>query len=110
MHELALTRSIIETCSARARGARVRRVTLEVGELTCVLPQALRFCYEACTADTPLAGSELTIIPVPGRARCGRCGAAVILHDLLDACPCGAVELEARQGGDQLIIRSMEII
>ena len=110
MHELALTQSIVEVCGARADGARVRRITLEIGTLTCVMPEALRFCFEACSVGTPLAGAELEIIAIPGRARCRECGREVELSDLLAGCDCGSLDLENRRGGDALRIRSMEVV
>jgi len=109
MHELALTRSIIEACSGRARGARVLRVTVEVGKLTCVMPEALRFCFGACIGGTELEGAELEIINTAGRARCGDCGRDVVLDDLLATSDCGSVNLTGHQGGDRLSVRSMEI-
>ena len=45
MHELALTQSIVEMVAKHAQGSTVR-VTLEVGKLTCVMPDALRFCFD----------------------------------------------------------------
>lgn len=109
MHELALTQRIVEICAERANGARVRRVTLEIGTLTCVMPEALRFCFEACTGGTLLAHAELEIVVTPGWAQCRECGREVELSDLLAACGCGSVTLENRRGGDALKIRSMEV-
>ena len=58
-----------------ARGAeKVLRVRLAIGELTCVQPEQLKFCYESVTRETPLAGSELDIEAVPARVTCSRCG------------------------------------
>lgn len=109
MHELAVTESIVEACSARARGARVLRVTLEIGTLSCVMPEALRFCFEAAVPGTPLEDSELEIIRIPAWSRCRDCGADVRMTDVLATCDCGSVDLERPQGGDELRIRSMEI-
>lgn len=109
MHELAVTRSIVEACSERSAGARVLRVTVEVGALSCVLPEALRFCYDVVARGTPLEGSELEIVRIPGRSRCLECGREVLMDDLLSPCPCGSVNLEPPRGGDRLRIKSMDI-
>lgn len=109
MHELALVQSIVEACSAEARGARVRRVTLEVGALSCVMPEALRFCFSAVSDGTALAGAELEILLRPGRSRCLECGRELSLHSLLDGCSCGSANIEPPSGGDELRIQSMEI-
>ena len=109
MHELSVAQSIVDACSERAAGARVLRVTLEVGTLSCVMPEALRSCYDVAAQATPLAGSELEIICVPAHSRCGDCGAEVEVYDLLRGCACGSLNLQRPQGGDVLRIRSMEI-
>lgn len=109
MHELSITRSIVEACSEKANGARVLRVTLEVGKLSCVMPEALQFCFDVCTRGTPLEEAELDIVSVPGRGRCRACGQRVELHHLLDTCRCGGMVFGEREGGDDLIIRSMEV-
>jgi len=109
MHEMSVTRSIVDACSERANGARIIRVTLEIGMLSCVMPAALQFCYEVAVEGTDLEGSDLEIIRVPGRSRCRDCGADVRMDDLLRKCDCGSTNLEAPRGGDELKIKSMEI-
>lgn len=109
MHELSITQSIVEICSERAAGARVRRVTVEVGRLTCVTAEALRFCYELCTERTPLAGSELAIVEIPGHARCRGCGAETEPDDWLAPCSCGSYDLEYT-AGEELRVKEMEVI
>lgn len=109
MHELAITRGIVDACCARAGGARVLRVTVAIGTLSCVLPDALRFCYEVAAADTPLEGSELQIIRIPALTRCLDCGSEFAMEDILARCACGSENLEPPRGGDELKIKSMEI-
>lgn len=108
MHELSITRSIVALCSERADGARVSRVTVELGRLTCVSAHALEFCYELCTADTPLAGSELVVVEIPGRAHCRACGAETQPDDLTAPCRCGSHDLEYTSG-EELRVKEMEI-
>lgn len=111
MHELSLVQSIIDSCTECAGGARVRRVTLEVGALSCVMPEALHFCFAALTdgTGTLLEGAELEILRRPGHSRCRDCGRDIELHTLLDRCSCGSGNTTPPEGGDQLRIQSMEI-
>jgi hydrogenase nickel incorporation protein HypA/HybF len=109
MHELSITRSIVDICSERAAGARVARVTLEIGRLICVLPDALRFCFDVCAEGTCLAGSKLEIVRIAGRARCRACGDEVALDDFLTPCGCGSHDLHYLAGED-LRIKEMELI
>lgn len=109
MHELAITRGIVDACSEQAEGKRVLRVTLEIGTLSCVMPDALRFCYDVAAADTPLEGSTLDIIRIKALTRCLDCGRDVAMDDVLSLCPCGSENLAPPIGGDELRIKSMEI-
>lgn len=109
MHELSITRSIVEVCGKRAAGARVGRVTVEIGRLTCIVPDALRFCYDVCAEGTSLEASMLEIIEVPGRARCRACGDETALDDLLTPCGCGSYDLQYL-AGEELKIKEMELV
>ena len=109
MHEMSVTRGIVDACSERANGSRIIRVTLEIGTLSCIMPAALQFCFEVAVEGTDLEGSELEIIRVPGWSRCRDCGADVRMDELLCTCDCGSTNLEAPRGGDELKIKSMEI-
>lgn len=108
MHELAITQSIVEACAKEAAGARVARVAVEIGCLSGVLPDAVRFCYEVCCQGTPLEGSVLDVQSVAACGRCRACGAEMELHDWLALCDCGSADIEC-SGGDALQIKYMEI-
>ena len=58
MHELALTQSIVETVAQHAQDRMVKRVTIEVGKLSCVMPDALRFSFDLLAAGTALDGAK----------------------------------------------------
>lgn len=77
MHELSIAATVMEDVLTfvQSRGiAKVTRVRLAIGELTCVQPEQLKFCYESVTRETPLADSELEIEAVPARVACPHCG------------------------------------
>ncbi len=54
MHELGITRSIVGIVAERAGGQKVLRVSVEVGRLSGLLPEAIRFCFDICAKDTLL--------------------------------------------------------
>ena len=112
MHEVGITRSIVEIAerSAREQGAaRVVSVTVQIGGLSGVVPEAVEFCFEACTKETFLEGARLIVERIPGRGRCRECGAETALDPYIFACPaCGGYALEVLQG-NELSIREMEI-
>lgn len=108
MHELGITRNIVAICSEHANGAQVKRVTVEIGKLSAVLPDSVRFCFDVCTRGTPLDGARLEIIEMPGLGHCNECGADVALAELTGRCACGSRNL-ALIGGDELKIKEMEV-
>lgn len=112
MHELSLTRNIVEICAERAAQngprTRVTRVTLEVGALSAVQPEALRFCFEVCARDTMVHGATLEIIELPGRARCRDCAAEFAVGEPYGSCRCGSANL-VLIAGEELRIKQMEV-
>jgi hydrogenase nickel incorporation protein HypA/HybF len=106
MHELSITRNIVAIVSERANGAKVARVTLEVGKLSAVIPDAIRFCFDVVAQGTVLEGARLEVIEVPGRGRCRVCGLDVELRQLVERCACGSADLE-RLTGEELTIKHM---
>ncbi len=108
MHELAITQSLVDACTAAAEGASVARVTVEIGCLSGVLPDAMRFCFDVCAQGTALAGAALDIVAVPASARCRECNRQARVHDCLWLCECGSANVEF-SGGAELRIRHMEV-
>ncbi len=108
MHELSVANGIVEICAERAGAARVIRVRLEIGQLSAVLPDAVRFCFDVCARNTVVEGAMLEILETPGRARCRDCDGEVALVRLAGRCACGSANLRV-VAGEELKIREMEI-
>lgn len=108
MHELGITQNIVAIATEYAAGARVRRVCLEIGQLSAVLPDAIRFCFDVCCQDTLLEGAKLEILEIPGLGRCRCCGTEIPLSQPFGVCDCGSCELELIQG-QELKIHELEI-
>ncbi|MCZ0991369.1 hydrogenase maturation nickel metallochaperone HypA [Streptomyces diastatochromogenes] len=76
MHELSIATAIVEQAEeiARADGADdVSSVTVRVGELAGVVPDALHFAFEVAWDGTALAAARLVVEQVTARAWCGGC-------------------------------------
>jgi hydrogenase nickel incorporation protein HypA/HybF len=108
MHELALTQSVVAMVTGRAQGRCVRRVTLEIGKLTCVTPDAIRFCFDVAAAGTPLEGASLEIIEIEARVRCGVCGETFVQETFWAPCRCGSHEYK-RISGEELRVKEYEV-
>ncbi|MEU7422999.1 hydrogenase maturation nickel metallochaperone HypA [Streptomyces sp. NPDC040750] len=74
MHELSIATAVVDELEPLAGAETVRSVTLRVGELAAVVPEALHLAFSLATEGTTLAGAELLIETVEGRARCDGCG------------------------------------
>lgn len=108
MHEMSITQSIVAIVAEQAGSRKVVRVTLEIGKLSALMPEAIRFCFDIVAEGSPLAGAALDIIEIPGRANCLDCGATISLNEVYGRCPCGSWRLD-RISGDEMNIKSMEL-
>ncbi len=108
MHEMGITQSIVAIVAEQAAGRKVTRVTLEIGKLAAIMPDAIRFCFDIVAQGSALDGAALDIIEIPGRARCLDCDAEVALTEAFGRCACGSQRLE-RLAGAELNIKSMEL-
>lgn len=76
MHEMGLMDAVLRTVTRVCEEEHVQtvhKITLEVGELSGVLPHFLKECYEAIIDDTPYEHTELAIETVPGTLWCNDC-------------------------------------
>jgi hydrogenase nickel incorporation protein HypA/HybF len=108
VHELSIAQSIVEMVGERPGDARVHKLTLVIGRLSGVMPDALRFCFDVCSEGTVLEGAILEIIEPSGRGRCPDCGREQEITSLFDTCVCGAAGLDCI-AGDELRIKQMEM-
>ncbi|WAL69307.1 hydrogenase maturation nickel metallochaperone HypA [Amycolatopsis cynarae] len=109
MHELSITQSVVEAIAERMGEAEVTAVCLEIGRLSGVVPDAVRFCFDVVCAGTRLEGARLDIVEPEGRARCRACGEEFGMPDPIPLCPCGSADVEI-VGGRQLRIKSVEVV
>lgn len=112
MHEMSLAEGIVQIVesTARANDARaVRSVWLELGALSHVEHEALRFSFDVVKHGTVARDARLEIATTPGRAWCMPCGESVDLARLGDACPrCGSHQLQVTQG-EEMRVKEIEI-
>jgi hydrogenase nickel incorporation protein HypA/HybF len=98
------------TTMQRADGRPVTQVTVRIGHLRQVVPDALRFGWELLTDATELQGCELVVEQVPAVVECRECGAETTLDMPILACSgCGSFEVTLRSGEEFLFV-SMEVV
>ena len=108
MHELGIMRNVVAIVGERAHGQKVLRVRLEVGRLSGMLPEAIRFCFDICSQGTPVEGATLEIIDIAGRGSCSSCGAEPELTAPLGRCPVCREPTLRMVAGRELNIKDME--
>ena len=108
MHELAITCNIVELVAQAASGRKVNRVTIEIGKLSGVMPDAIAFCFPEVAKGTRLEEASLDIREIEALARCEACGAQFPTPSLLTTCPCGSLQFQ-RLKGEELNIKSIEV-
>jgi len=109
MHELSVCRNVVAIVCERAAGQRVTRVRLEIGRLSAIMPEAIRFCFDICAQGTRAAGAALEIVEVSGLGRCDACSTEVALQAPVGRCPtCGAGGLRLING-EEMKIKEMEV-
>lgn len=113
MHELSLIQGTLDSVLpvARQNGAtRITNITLRVGEMTMVVPEAMEFAFEALSEDIPmLEGCELVMEFVKPLSRCLDCGTEFEhdrFHNHCTNCDSSDTVLIA---GRELNVASMEI-
>jgi len=108
MHELGITKNIVTIVSQHAKGTRVKRVSLEIGKLSAVVPDAIRFCFDVCAKGTELENADLEIIEIAGRKRCRDCQLTTETNQVYGPCECGSWNT-APVAGEELRVKEMEL-
>jgi len=108
MHELSIAESVVDAITQRTARRRVWQVRLEVGRLSGVSAESLRFCFELAAVGTGVDGALLDIDEPAGRARCAACERTFAIDDLIMMCPCGSCDVQV-VSGDELRIVSVEV-
>ena len=112
MHEMSLCEGVLQVIQDHAERhgfSRVETVWLEIGGLSGVEVESMRFCFDAVTRGSLADGARLEIIEVPGRAWCLKCAKEVQVEKRFDACPdCGSYQLQVI-GGEEMRIKELEV-
>jgi hydrogenase nickel incorporation protein HypA/HybF len=109
MHELSLTQAVVDTVAERFGPTKVVAVRLEIGKLSGVVVDSIRFCFDLVAEGTTLAGARLQIVEPSGLGRCRSCSLAFDTDDPIVLCPsCGGANVEVLSGRE-LRILSVEL-
>ena len=107
MHELAITEGVIDAVTGRLPGARITCVRLEIGALSGVVADSIRFCFDLVTEGTDLQGARMEITEPPGSCKCRVCGSEFEPDGPVILCPCGSADIAVLTGQDLKITSVM---
>jgi hydrogenase nickel incorporation protein HypA/HybF len=112
MHEMSLAEGVLQLIEDSAREqnfSKVVAVWLEIGQLSTVEPEAMKFCFEAVTRDSIAQGARLEIISLPGAGWCMNCATTVPMTEVYGECPqCGGYQLQVT-GGAEMRVKELEV-
>lgn len=108
MHELGIAKNIVSIAGDFAQGRPVLRVRLELGELSAVAPDAIRFCFEVCAKGTLVEGAELTIDQIAPKGLCLDCNSELVLASSDWSCNCGSKRIKCI-AGLELRVKELEV-
>jgi hydrogenase nickel incorporation protein HypA/HybF len=100
VHELAIAESLVEAVIARLPDKRVTCVRLEVGALSGVVADSVRFCFDLVTEGTNLEGAKLEITQPPAVCHCRICDGDFEPDGPIVICRCGSAEVTVLAGQD----------
>ena len=112
MHEVGLMQSTLAIALERAadEGAhRIHRLTMRIGPLSGVVPEALEFAFDVLTRGTIAEGATLEVEHLPILCYCPTCRLEFQPDDLFCECPqCLDPRVEVHRGRE-LELASLEV-
>ncbi|MBI5899107.1 MAG: hydrogenase maturation nickel metallochaperone HypA [Rhodocyclales bacterium] len=112
MHEMSLAEGVLQLIEDAARAQEFSKVTavwLEIGQLSGVEVEAMKFCFDAVVRDSIAEGARLEIIATPGSGWCMQCSKAVPMTEVFGECPdCGSHQMQVT-GGTEMRVKELEV-
>lgn len=112
MHELVLAEQVLaiaERARQQEQARRVLSIELEIGQLSMVEPEALRFAMDVLLPDSACCGARVHYRCIDGRARCRHCGVEFALDFLYDGCPVCASFDKHVLAGEGMLVTSISV-
>ena len=109
MHELSVAKALFELVRSHApQGACVRVVRVRVGPMQAIVPEALRYAWQAATNQTVLDGADLVVEYLPWRLSCVVCDRQWDSDEPYAPCTCGHHQ-PALSGSDELTLVAIDV-
>ncbi len=112
MHEASIVEEMLEIADREVvlQGAqRINRISLQIGVLSGVVPEALQFAFGSLSLGTLAEGAVLEIVRVPLTLHCDRCGRSWDGEHPGDLCPICGAELPSIVAGQELRLLELDL-
>lgn len=89
MHEISLLENVRDILLDHAKTqhfSQVKKITLEIGKLSCVEPDALKFGFDIVMKGSLAENAELILTEVEGLGLCDQCKKTITIETLYDPC------------------------
>lgn len=115
MHEMSIVLNIFDIIKTKLMSeygenhGKIKNVTIIVGKLSSVVPEALEFSFDIAKQDSIFQDAALKIIEVSIEGECKECKATFAIEETLFICPkCKNPDITIKKGRE-LFIESIEI-
>lgn len=109
MHELSIAQSILTIAeNAAPNHSTITSIGLQIGELSGIEVESLRFALSVIKKDTILEKAELNIEVIRGEAECPQCKTVFPMHYFGACCPnCNNYFIHVRKGREMKVLNIM---
>ncbi|GJM03018.1 MAG: putative hydrogenase nickel incorporation protein HypA 1 [Rhodomicrobium sp.] len=112
MHEMSICEGILQVLEAESQTKNfkvVKKVFVEIGPLSGVEVEALRFSFDVVMKGSLADTAVLEVIETDAKAWCMNCNEPVIIKQRFDDCPqCGSAQIQVTSG-EELAIKELEV-
>ncbi len=112
MHEFSVALNIVDIASKTAKEAhaeKINEVEIDVGILSGVVLEALRFALESAVKDTLLENANIIINEIKAKVRCNECNTEFEPDSHIAQCPvCGSFNFNIIHGRE-LRVKSINV-
>lgn len=111
MHEVSIMEStlkIVEDVAVVNNLKKVISITLMIGELSCVMEEALLFAFNSMSKDTVAENAAIKIESVKATASCEECNIVFDINHYNKLCPNCSCFCSSILTGNELYVKSIE--
>jgi hydrogenase nickel incorporation protein HypA/HybF len=108
MHELSIAQNIVEIIQQRipeSEWKQVATVRIKVGVVAGIVPDSLKFSFQAITAESALCNAQLITEHVPFRVHCRACDTNTENEDGFAMCgECESTDIQVLSGTELHVV------